>query len=74
MLRTILGTIALTLTYEIELKGNITLEDLKNYPKTKEKLPPEILTKIEEIGDYGELVDEYIEVVEAVDVDKELFS
>jgi hypothetical protein len=69
----ILGTISLNLTYEIELEGNINIEDLKNYPQTREKLPQEIINKIENPKEHGgELVDRFVEILEAVDVDKEL--
>jgi len=39
MSTTILATIALNLAYEIEIEGNISLEDIRNYPKSRGKLP-----------------------------------
>lgn len=73
MARTILGTIALNLTYEIELEGNISIDDIRNYPKSKDKLPIEIVNKIENPKEHGgELVDRFVEVLEIVDVDEEL--
>ncbi|NCO74162.1 MAG: hypothetical protein GW856_02725 [Cyanobacteria bacterium] len=72
MSTTILATIALNLAYEIEIEGNISLEDIRNYPKSRGKLPIEILSKIENPKQYGQLVDQFVEVIEVIDLDEEL--
>lgn len=68
-------------TYEVAVNTDIDPEIIKGYPRTKNKLPSELLRVIEpsEVGaDFivssfkGELVDKYIEILEVIDVDEEL--
>lgn len=77
----LLLTINYSFTYEVAVNTDVDLEIIKDYPKTKDKLPSGLLRVIEpsEVGaDFivssfkGELVDKYIEILEVVDVDKEL--
>ena len=68
--KTWLLTVALNFTYEMGIECDEDTADLiANYPVNKNKLPPEILGKIEQAGDYGKLVDDYVEVVEIEESD-----
>ena len=61
-------TIALHYTYEVGLEcDDDTAKIIEGYPRDREKLPLEILEKIEEAGDHGKLVDDFAEVVEVED-------
>jgi hypothetical protein len=58
-------------TYELEVKAN-SGADLLKYPKSASDLPRQVVFELENLPRTGKVVDHYVQVIEAVDLDESL--
>lgn len=66
-----LVTIALNFTYEVKIEcDEETADKIAVYPTDKKSLPPDILEKIEQAGDYGKLIEDDAEVIEVEEIEE----
>jgi hypothetical protein len=79
MLKEYLVTIAVNVTYDVELKAQ-RLSDLVHYHDNKTILPLETQNKIDSLiqttglNYFGEIVDRYCEIIEVVSPEEELLK